>query len=199
MDDSKIQAWKKDAEECKDRYLRGDIDAWPAFWRSPGQATFLLLLAFHRLSCISFKRTAGASSEITKRPRFLGRLRKRTAHASSTKPAVSAIGKHHATLPTTRLHSRQTPHRPSRPGGGHKGEGIYYEEVVTVAGFGRAYSIVYHLRPPTRVSKIEAGRQRAAGDRAAGGVAASSSQERQDAQASAIRSAAECRCCATTT
>jgi homogentisate 1,2-dioxygenase len=38
---------------------------------------------------------------------------------------------------------------------GYKGEGIYYEEVVTTAGFGRAYSIVYHLRPPTRVKKIE--------------------------------------------
>lgn len=39
---------------------------------------------------------------------------------------------------------------------GYRGEGIYYEEVVTTAGFGRAYSIVYHLRPPTRVRKIEA-------------------------------------------
>src|SRR5437660_7340310 len=39
---------------------------------------------------------------------------------------------------------------------GYKGEGIYYEEVVTTAGFGRAYSIVYHLRPPTRVRKVEA-------------------------------------------
>jgi len=38
---------------------------------------------------------------------------------------------------------------------GHKSEGIYYEEVVTVGGFGRAYSIVYHLRPPTRVTKVE--------------------------------------------
>src|SRR4051794_17057780 len=38
---------------------------------------------------------------------------------------------------------------------GHKGEGIYYEEVVTLAGFGRAYSILYHLRPPTRVRKVE--------------------------------------------
>jgi homogentisate 1,2-dioxygenase len=38
---------------------------------------------------------------------------------------------------------------------GYRGEGIYYEEVVTTAGFGRAYSIVYHLRPPTRVRKIE--------------------------------------------
>jgi homogentisate 1,2-dioxygenase len=39
---------------------------------------------------------------------------------------------------------------------GFKGEGIYYEEVVTTAGFGRAYSICYHLRPPTRVRKVEA-------------------------------------------
>ncbi|MBX7105350.1 MAG: homogentisate 1,2-dioxygenase [Gemmataceae bacterium] len=38
---------------------------------------------------------------------------------------------------------------------GYKGEGIYYEEVVTLAGFARAYSIVYHLKPPTRVKKIE--------------------------------------------
>lgn len=38
---------------------------------------------------------------------------------------------------------------------GFKGEGIYYEEVVTVAGFSRAYSIVYHLRPPTRVVRVE--------------------------------------------
>src|SRR3954453_5013862 len=38
---------------------------------------------------------------------------------------------------------------------GYRGEGIYYEEVVTTAGFGRAYSIVYHLRPPTRVRHIE--------------------------------------------
>src|SRR5262249_15974903 len=38
----------------------------------------------------------------------------------------------------------------------YRGEGIYYEEVVTTAGFGRAYSICYHLRPPTRVRKVEA-------------------------------------------
>src|SRR6516165_9922119 len=38
---------------------------------------------------------------------------------------------------------------------GFRGEGIYYEEVVTTAGFGRAYSICYHLRPPTRVRKVE--------------------------------------------
>ena len=39
---------------------------------------------------------------------------------------------------------------------GFRGEGIYYEEVVTVGGFGRAYTICYHLRPPTRVRKVEA-------------------------------------------
>lgn len=39
---------------------------------------------------------------------------------------------------------------------GFKNEGIYYEEVVSTQGFGRAYSIVYHLRPPTRVRKVEA-------------------------------------------
>ncbi len=38
---------------------------------------------------------------------------------------------------------------------GFQGEGIYYEEVVTVAGFSRAYSLVYHLRPPTRVIRVE--------------------------------------------
>ncbi len=39
---------------------------------------------------------------------------------------------------------------------GYQGEGLYYEEVITTAGFGRAYSIAYHLRPPTRVRKVEA-------------------------------------------
>jgi homogentisate 1,2-dioxygenase len=34
-------------------------------------------------------------------------------------------------------------------------EGLYYEHVITTAGFDRAYSIMYHLRPPTRVSKVE--------------------------------------------
>src|SRR4051794_17648578 len=48
---------------------------------------------------------------------------------------------------------RHTAHR-TKPG--FRGEGIYYEEVVTVGGFDRAYSIVYHLRPPTRVAKVEA-------------------------------------------
>src|SRR5687767_3816535 len=38
---------------------------------------------------------------------------------------------------------------------GFRSEGIYYEEVVTTPGFGRAYSVCYHLRPPTRVRKVE--------------------------------------------
>jgi homogentisate 1,2-dioxygenase len=38
---------------------------------------------------------------------------------------------------------------------GYRNEGIYYEEVITTQGFSRAYSIVYHLRPPTRVKHIE--------------------------------------------
>jgi homogentisate 1,2-dioxygenase len=42
---------------------------------------------------------------------------------------------------------------PASPG--YRGEGIHYEEVITTQGFGRAYSIVYHLRPPTRVRRIE--------------------------------------------
>jgi homogentisate 1,2-dioxygenase len=38
---------------------------------------------------------------------------------------------------------------------GYREEGIYYEEVITTQGFSRAYSIIYHLRPPTRVKHIE--------------------------------------------
>ena len=47
---------------------------------------------------------------------------------------------------------RHTAHRTSP---GFKGEGIFYEEVITTQGFSRAYSIAYHLRPPTRVKHIE--------------------------------------------
>jgi homogentisate 1,2-dioxygenase len=47
---------------------------------------------------------------------------------------------------------RHTEHRVAP---GYRGEGLYYEEVLTTAGFGRAYSIAYHLRPPTRVRKVE--------------------------------------------
>ncbi|MCU0709025.1 MAG: homogentisate 1,2-dioxygenase [Pirellula sp.] len=38
---------------------------------------------------------------------------------------------------------------------GFRNEGIFYEEVITTQGFSRAYSIVYHMRPPTRVRHIE--------------------------------------------
>ena len=48
---------------------------------------------------------------------------------------------------------RHTAHRVSP---GYRHEGIYYEEVVSTQGFARAYSIVYHRRPPTRVRKVEA-------------------------------------------
>src|SRR5437764_14544321 len=47
---------------------------------------------------------------------------------------------------------RHTAHRTTP---GYKNEGIFYEEVITTQGFSRAYSIVYHLRPPTRVRAVE--------------------------------------------
>src|SRR5262245_46629654 len=47
-------------------------------------------------------------------------------------------------------------HMAHRREGGHRQEGIYYEEVLTTGGFGRTYSICYHLRPPTRVRQVEA-------------------------------------------
>ena len=37
----------------------------------------------------------------------------------------------------------------------YKGEGLHYEHVVTTEGFDRAYSILYHLKPPTRVKGVE--------------------------------------------
>ena len=40
-------------------------------------------------------------------------------------------------------------------GPGYKNEGIYYEHVITTEGFNEAYSIMYHLRPPTRVRSVE--------------------------------------------
>jgi homogentisate 1,2-dioxygenase len=42
-----------------------------------------------------------------------------------------------------------------RNGDSFRGEGMYYEHIVTTQGFDRAYSIMYHLRPPTRVKKTE--------------------------------------------
>src|SRR6476660_7252182 len=37
----------------------------------------------------------------------------------------------------------------------YKNEGIAYEHVFTTEGFDEAYSIMYHLRPPTRVRNVE--------------------------------------------
>src|SRR5438477_10246768 len=37
----------------------------------------------------------------------------------------------------------------------YKNEGIAYEHVFTTEGFNEAYSICYHLRPPTRVRNVE--------------------------------------------
>src|SRR5438552_8649590 len=37
----------------------------------------------------------------------------------------------------------------------YKNEGIAYEHVITTVGFNEAYSIMYHLRPPTRVRSVE--------------------------------------------
>ncbi|CAN5364633.1 homogentisate 1,2-dioxygenase [soil metagenome] len=55
----------------------------------------------------------------------------------------------HGSLPAKRhIAHRTTP--------GWRNEGIFYEEVITTQGFSRAYSIVYHLKPPTRVKHIEA-------------------------------------------
>ena len=37
----------------------------------------------------------------------------------------------------------------------YKNEGIAYEHVITTEGFNEAYSIMYHLRPPTRVRSVK--------------------------------------------
>ena len=44
---------------------------------------------------------------------------------------------------------------PRDPAASYKGEGLHYEHVITTEGFDRAYSIVYHLRPPTLVKSVE--------------------------------------------
>ena len=36
-----------------------------------------------------------------------------------------------------------------------KGEGLHYEHIITTEGFDRAYSILYHQKPPTRVKSVE--------------------------------------------
>jgi homogentisate 1,2-dioxygenase len=44
---------------------------------------------------------------------------------------------------------------PREKSASYKGEGLHYEHVITTEGFDRAYSIMYHLRPPTMVKKVE--------------------------------------------
>jgi homogentisate 1,2-dioxygenase len=46
-------------------------------------------------------------------------------------------------------------HRNGSSNGGYKNEGIAYEHVITTEGFNEAYSIMYHIRPPTRVRRVE--------------------------------------------
>src|ERR1700737_4169511 len=40
-------------------------------------------------------------------------------------------------------------------GPSYKKESIAYEHVITTQGFDETYSIMYHLRPPTRVRNVE--------------------------------------------
>ena len=44
---------------------------------------------------------------------------------------------------------------PRDPAVSFKGEGLHYEHVITTEGFDRAYSILYHQKPPTRVKSVE--------------------------------------------
>jgi homogentisate 1,2-dioxygenase len=44
---------------------------------------------------------------------------------------------------------------PRERGASFKGEGLHYEHVVTTEGFDRAYSILYHRKPPTRVKAVD--------------------------------------------
>ena len=46
-------------------------------------------------------------------------------------------------------------HRNGSSNGGYKNEGIAYEHVITTEGFNETYSIMYHIRPPTRVRRVE--------------------------------------------
>ncbi len=44
---------------------------------------------------------------------------------------------------------------PREQSASYKGEGLHYEHVITTEGFDRAYSIMYHLRPPTMVKSVK--------------------------------------------
>ena len=39
---------------------------------------------------------------------------------------------------------------PREAAASYQGEGLHYEHVVTTEGFDRAYTILYHTKPPTR-------------------------------------------------
>lgn len=49
--------------------------------------------------------------------------------------------KHHLRLPRDKAAS-------------YRNEGLHYEHVITTEGFDRAYSIAYHLKPPTRIKEV---------------------------------------------
>ena len=42
MSEPQVETWKKELEECKNRYAQGDIDVWLAFWRKPRPDKFPL-------------------------------------------------------------------------------------------------------------------------------------------------------------
>src|SRR5213075_1583268 len=48
---------------------------------------------------------------------------------------------------------------PREKAASYRVEGLHYEHVITTDGFDRAYTIMYHLRPPTRVRSVELLRQ----------------------------------------
>ena len=63
-----------------------------------------------------------------------------------------------AVLPKTWRDAEQASHLVSsrwRRTRRYKNEGIDYEHVVTTEGFNEAFSIMYHLRPPTRVRNVK--------------------------------------------
>src|SRR5713101_5431367 len=85
---------------------------------------------------------------------------------ASRKPATTTVGIHNRFRTANDRRAIMPPymkvgsiprkrHMAHRHLPGFRGEGIFYEEVVTTGGFGRTYSICYHLRPPTRVRKAE--------------------------------------------
>ena len=63
----------------------------------------------------------------------------------------------HAVLSKARTDSAETSHLVSsqRRRADVQNEGIAYEHVITTEGFNEAFSIMYHLRPPTRVRSVK--------------------------------------------